>query len=57
MDVGVLSVFGGNFVLAKASMGLIMQCPLYGVEKCPLLENSKCIGSMGKSSDLFAVER
>ena len=43
-----LSVFGGNFVLAKITLGTD-QCPLFGVERCPLLGGSKCISSMLKS--------
>ena len=54
-----LSVFGGNFVLAKVRLGA-HQCPLFGVERCPLLGGSKCISFMVKSigvSDLSAVQR
>ena len=47
MDVASLSVFGGNFVLAKVRPGPD-QCPLFGVERCPLLGGSKCISSMVK---------
>ena len=43
-----LSVFGGNFVLAKVRLGTD-QCPLFGVERYPLLGGSKCISSMVKS--------
>ena len=35
-----LSVFGGNFVLAKVRRGLIRRCPLFRVERCPLLGGS-----------------
>ena len=48
VGVASLSVFGGNFVLAKVHWGAD-QCPLFGVERCPLLGGSKCINSMVKS--------
>ena len=48
MGVTSLSVFGGNFVLAKGTSGTD-QCPLFGVERCPLLRGSKYISSMVKS--------
>ena len=44
MGVASLSVFGGNFVLAKAD-----QCLLFGVERCLLLGGSHCISSMVKA--------
>ena len=31
------SVFGGNFVLANVRTSGTDQCPLFGVERCPLL--------------------
>ena len=32
-----LSVFIGNLVLAKVIMSGAHQCPLHGIERCPLL--------------------
>ena len=48
--VGVvsLSVLRGDFVLTKVRLGLI-SVVVSGVEGCPLIGGSKCIGSMVKS--------
>ena len=48
--VGVvsLSIFGGNFVLAKVCLGFI-SCLLYKVERCMLPGGLKCVSSMAKS--------
>ena len=48
--VGVvsLSIFGGNFVLAKVCLGFI-SCLLYTVERCMLPGGLKCVSSMAKS--------
>ena len=48
VGVASLSVFRGNFVLAKGTLGPD-QCPLFEVERCPLLGGSKCISCMVKS--------
>ena len=60
MGVASLSVFRGNFVLAKGTLGPD-QCPLFRVERCPLLGGSKCISCMVKSiggaSEPTAVQR
>ena len=48
VGVASLSVFGGNFVLAKVRRGLIsVRCS--ELRGCPLLGGSKCISSMVKS--------
>ena len=48
--VGVvsLSVYGGNFVLAKVCLGSSVSV-VYEVEECPLLRGSKCISSIVQS--------
>ena len=54
-----LSIFGGNFVLARF-VGRGGWCPLFGVERCPLLGGSKCISVMVKStgaSEASTVQR
>lgn len=47
--VGVvsLSVFESTFVLVKLAMSGTSECPLYEVEKFPLLGGWKCISSTG----------
>ena len=57
-----LSIFGGNFVLARVCRGGGGGgwCPLFGVERCPLLGGSKCISGMVKStgaSEASTVQR
>ena len=45
MGVTSLSIFGGNFVLAKICLGAD-QYPSFRVERCLLLGGLKCISSM-----------
>ena len=40
VGVASLSIFGGNFVLVKVYTSGADQCPLFGVERCPLLGGS-----------------
>ena len=40
VGVSSLSIFGGDFATSGPD-----QCPLFEVERCPLLGGSKCISS------------
>ena len=51
VGVVLLSAVGGQYALAKANPGQGMQgqCPLFGVERCPLLGGSKYTIYIGRS--------
>ena len=56
VDVVSVSVFGGNFVLAKVSLGLInVHCTELRIASN--LGGLKCISSQSGASDLSAVAR
>ena len=52
LGVVSLSVFKGNFVCIGWGMSGAHQCPLFGVERCPILGSSKW-----NHVDLFTVQR
>ena len=59
VGVVLLSAVGGQYVLAKANLEQ-SQCPLFGVERCPLLGGYKCtiymVGSIGGTGFVRCTE-